>query len=391
MTDDLLLPEGTRLVHVGPHKTGTTAIQRAFHDNRRAAAEHGVVYAGTGPQPYRPVQELVGGRGRYGSGPPPSGAWGRFAADVASYGDARVVISSETLAGARIEAVRRMRDDLGERVHVVRMARRLDRVLPSRWQQTMVNGGRTPYVEWVREVLSDPTDRFWDRQGYASGTRLWADVLGPENVTVVVVDETDRRWLLDVLERMTGLPAGTLALRGAPDNPALGYGEAVVLRRLNEIAYRGRWRAASYPRLVRGGATRGLRTGGTGGSTPFPAELVPQVVAAASEQHDALLGLGVRVVGDPASLLISPDSVRAASPGALDESAASTTPVAVAQGVGAVVEAVLADGRQPLVAAPQDDDGTRSSGRRPADLTTAQLVREIVARLPRAGTRALRR
>ncbi|MEJ7756576.1 MAG: hypothetical protein WKF83_09890 [Nocardioidaceae bacterium] len=31
---DLLLPKGTRLLHIGPHKTGTTSLQGAFHNNR---------------------------------------------------------------------------------------------------------------------------------------------------------------------------------------------------------------------------------------------------------------------------------------------------------------------------------------------------------------------
>ena len=30
------VPEGTRLVHVGPHKTGTTAVQNALWDARQS-------------------------------------------------------------------------------------------------------------------------------------------------------------------------------------------------------------------------------------------------------------------------------------------------------------------------------------------------------------------
>src|SRR5207249_2973145 len=42
----LLLPEGTRLVHIGPPKTGTTAVQGAFHARRREVLAQGVRYAG---------------------------------------------------------------------------------------------------------------------------------------------------------------------------------------------------------------------------------------------------------------------------------------------------------------------------------------------------------
>ena len=46
MTDPLLLPEGCRLIHIGPHKTGTTALQWAMHVARDSLHEQGVHYAG---------------------------------------------------------------------------------------------------------------------------------------------------------------------------------------------------------------------------------------------------------------------------------------------------------------------------------------------------------
>ena len=36
------IPEGARLVHIGPHKTGSTAIQVALHSARDRLGEHGV-------------------------------------------------------------------------------------------------------------------------------------------------------------------------------------------------------------------------------------------------------------------------------------------------------------------------------------------------------------
>ena len=40
------LPEGSVLLHIGPHKTGTTAIQGALAAARAELAEHGVTYPG---------------------------------------------------------------------------------------------------------------------------------------------------------------------------------------------------------------------------------------------------------------------------------------------------------------------------------------------------------
>ena len=46
-----LLEPGTRLLHIGPHKTGTTAVQGALHLARERLAAEGVVYPGRGRQP----------------------------------------------------------------------------------------------------------------------------------------------------------------------------------------------------------------------------------------------------------------------------------------------------------------------------------------------------
>ena len=42
----VLLEPGTRLLHIGPHKTGTTAIQGALHLARERLAGERVVYPG---------------------------------------------------------------------------------------------------------------------------------------------------------------------------------------------------------------------------------------------------------------------------------------------------------------------------------------------------------
>ena len=38
--------DGTRVLHIGPHKTGTTGLQRAFWASRDLLTEHGVLWAG---------------------------------------------------------------------------------------------------------------------------------------------------------------------------------------------------------------------------------------------------------------------------------------------------------------------------------------------------------
>ena len=38
--------EGALLLHIGPYKTGTTAIQQALHDARPSLRERGIIYPG---------------------------------------------------------------------------------------------------------------------------------------------------------------------------------------------------------------------------------------------------------------------------------------------------------------------------------------------------------
>ena len=51
---------GTRLLHIGPHKTGTTAVQGALHLARERLAARGVVYPGRGRQPLWPILAVTG-------------------------------------------------------------------------------------------------------------------------------------------------------------------------------------------------------------------------------------------------------------------------------------------------------------------------------------------
>ena len=59
-----LLPTGTRLVHIGHPKSGSTAIQAALARERARLPEHGVVYPG------RDLRSARAGWAVLGIGPP---------------------------------------------------------------------------------------------------------------------------------------------------------------------------------------------------------------------------------------------------------------------------------------------------------------------------------
>jgi len=358
--DDLTLAAGARLLHIGPHKTGTTAIQGAFNLARGRLAAHGVVYAGADRQPMRATLAVTGRPAMLGESRPDMAYWDKLVRDVREAGDQRVVISSEFFDDADDAVARRVVADLGgPRVHVVATLRPLARVMPSQWQQYLQNGLRTPYLEWLDGMLrkppyDQPTPTFWQRHRHDKLIARWAAAAGVPNVTVIVVDGSDRLTLLRTFESLLGLPAGFLVPEDEMAvNRSLTLAEAEVVRQLNEEFKRREWPGASYAKFMRYGAVRQMKA-----RKPLPGE--PQIAAPAwalermaeisAEMTGKIAALGVRVVGD-LSALRSP--APPARPPETEAGAGRADPVIPVEAAAqAILGAILAGGiaNQPAAA-----------------------------------------
>lgn len=93
---DAVVPIGPRgvLLHVGPHKTGTTAIQGSLAAAREELAARGVLYPGKTRSQADAARVASGFASPIGSALPPRRHWDGLVAEVAAaFG--RVVISSE--------------------------------------------------------------------------------------------------------------------------------------------------------------------------------------------------------------------------------------------------------------------------------------------------------
>ena len=313
----LLLPSGTRLVHIGPHKTGTTSLQAALYLGRPAMLEQGVRHAGRGRNPSTEVRAVTGQASTYSEdAAPPIRHWRGLVREVERAREQRVVISSEFFSWAEPDAIRRIVSDLDPaHVQVAVTLRPLVRIIPSMWQQNVQAGATTPFDAWLDRLFNPPPGKanraFWFLQRHDELIARWAEVVGPENVTVIVVDERDHAMVLRVFEQLLGLRKGTLA--SVPDlaNRSLTMPEAEAVRAFNIAAKSEGLSKAQQARAMRLGAAQVMKL-----RKPEPDEprvLAPQwAIDRACEVAREMIGTiatsGVRVVGDLEALALAPES-----------------------------------------------------------------------------------
>lgn len=301
------LRDGDLLLHIGPFKTGTTTVQAAFHQNREALARQGVHYAGRRAQPMSAAMEAVGREAlpTLGAG---TGRWAALLEEIRGADARHVVISSEFFSGADEGRARAIVEDLGaDRTHVVITLRPLVRILASQWQQYIQNRIVVGYDDWLHAMLDDPdapprvTPSFWLRHRHDRLIRRWAEVVGPDRITVVVVDESDKRMLPRTFEQLLGLAPETLVARDLGSNRSLTWPEVELVRAFNRGWIDHDWSMADYTRLVRFGAIRHLQrrvAGQDEARVPLPGWAVDRAVSIGAEMVADIRASGVPVIGD---------------------------------------------------------------------------------------------
>ena len=378
------LPERAVLLHVGPHKTGTTALQFAFHLARPALAEQGVRYAGSRRHSNEAAQAVRG------VAPKPSHRhglqqWRSLVDEARSAADDRVVISSEWLSEATPASIRTIVDDLGpDRVHVVATLRPFASILPSQWQQYVQGGITLGYEEWLEAVLLHPEQRvtssFWQRHRHDQLIARWTEIVGRDRVIAVVADERDPRFVLAAFETLLGLSEHTLALHEDRSNRSLTLPEIEVVRRINAVLGEAGVDSPLRQGLVLFGAAAAIRE-----RVPLPGEprietptwAVDEARRIGAEIADAIAASGVRVIGDLARLAAAPER----RPGAT-EPAPEAWPDIAAHAVRGVL------GRSGVL---PESDLTDASAKPLAKVTTRRLIGILARRIQRAATRRLAR
>ena len=322
------VPEGTRLVHIGPHKTGSTAVQVALHAARDRLAEHGVAYATTGAYRPRRAGWALGVSGRPSGTPrPPLRHWYRLVEAVEAADVPRVCVSNEDFARATPPQIAHIVDDLGgERVRVLAVARRLDRYLPSQWQERVKAGDHRPYDAWLRVVLdTEDPEPDWDRHNvwFSHDVRAlvdrWITVTGPERFILIVSDESDHTVIPRTFESLLGLPEGFVAPDPGRSNRGLSWAETELIRETNQVFEdAGVRRPQRRPLLNSVLRDMRARPAPAGPKSPPLPEWAADRLRDLSDQRvadvRALAELGVQVIGDPELMRMPADVCVAESP-----------------------------------------------------------------------------
>lgn len=258
-----MTPDNAIILHIGVHKTGSTALQSALAAARPQLREAGILYPGTDDAHHAAAWAVTGftlGFGEEATSVRPRN-WSRLVRQARKH-PGRVVISSEFFGRMRPKAVQRVVAELGaDRVHVVFAVRRLGDLLPSSWQQYLKTGFTVTYRDWLKDVLGKgaptTTKGFWSRADFAALVQRWSKVVPPDRITAVILDPSDRDLIFRTTEDLLALPSGWLDnyRAGTKANRSMTAPEAEAVRRLNEIVQeRIGWN--DYAQRIRHGAIR---------------------------------------------------------------------------------------------------------------------------------------
>jgi len=385
------------LLHIGPYKTGSTALQSSLFAARSEFAEHAVYYPGRWRRAAQQSWSVLRRSPRGRPPPKPVKFWKSYAADIRAHSDMRVCVSSEDFGPIREFRAREVVEDLGgQRVHVVAVARRLDRLLPSAWQERVKGHDSRTYETWLREILEDESSSantaFWRSHDIAKMTAEWLPVVGPERFHVIVADDTDRNLLNRVFESLLALPEGLLK-PAEVTNSSLSANACELIRRINQTFDDEEWTDEQYHATVYKGAIAEMISAGRAPSD-MPIPRLPdwargRVVELSHKRIDDLAATGVQVIGEPIDLI--PPADQESDPGDTATPSVISIDQATAALIGAIRGAVRREST--IQATGSDEIPSLGSGSEVTDLSMVParaLIGATLQRVPQRFDRFIR-
>jgi hypothetical protein len=303
------------ILHVGFHKSGTSALQESFAAQRAELASAGVLYPDIGRKAHHRIawaltQKPWGWKARGGE-TTPFKHFAKMVRLINSSKSEKVLLSSEFFSELTPGQIQKIAGAVKNReVKILFTVRPLVKLLASSYQQYLKYGTKSDYVEWLHSVLDEPgvskvNPTFWKRHMHGDVVARWAKVFGSGAVTVLIADESKPEFLFDSVNELLGLQKGFLKARATGSNRSLSLEEVALLLQLNRTFPKKRqW--SEYLTFIRNGYIRQLtdhvpvKEGSGKLSTPTWA--IEKANTIASESKAKIKALGVNVIGDVESL-----------------------------------------------------------------------------------------
>lgn len=305
------------VLHIGVHKTGSTALQSTLAAARPQLRALGILYPGRDEAHHAAAWAVTGFSMGFGDEATTVKArnWPNLVRQAQAH-QGPVMISSEFFGRMRAGAVAKVVAELGaQRLQVMFGVRRLADLLPSSWQQYLKSGLTVSYKDWLRDVLTNnpptTTKGFWHRADFAALVRRWSAVLPPGQMTAVVLSPEHRGLLYRTTEQMLELPPDFLEpyRTSSRENRSMTAPEAEAVRRIN-VAVRDTMGWQEYATKVRHGLIRDI----VATRVPPPDEprlttpkwALEKALRRQTRDHRALTTSGIVVRGDTEYLLTRP-------------------------------------------------------------------------------------
>jgi len=299
------------ILHVGFHKSGTSALQESFAKQREELQAAGVLYPSIGRKAHHRIAwaltQRAWGWKKRGGEVTPFKHFAKMASLINRSNSPKIVLSSEFFSELTTEQIQKLSSGIrGREVKILFTLRPLAKLLGSSYQQYLKYGTKADYVEWLHSVLDEPgvskiNPTFWQRHMHGDVISNWSDAFGKENVSVLIVDEQRPEFLYESLNDYLGLPEGVLKPQSTGSNRSLSSEEVSLLLELNRRFPKEReWN--EYLIFIRNGYIRQLTD-----HVPLkevskklltPSWAVAKANALASDSKKKIQELGVKVYGD---------------------------------------------------------------------------------------------
>ena len=231
-------------LHVGFHKTGTTAIQESIFANSQSLENLALNYVtGGGKAAHKAAWALSGrtwGWKKRGGSKTPISEWNKSLRKIKFSGKSSL-LSSEFFSELTDKQLAKLSKDLrGQDVQIIFTLRPLSKILPSSYQQHLKYGLKASYGEWLVDIFAEPnksklTPSFWKRHNHAQVIERWVKVFGNSNTHLVIVDEDKPEQLYRSFEEILSIPNQTLtSVKSVGSNRSLSYAEISLLLAINK-------------------------------------------------------------------------------------------------------------------------------------------------------------